>query len=423
MKKHLSLKSITPFILKLHLYIGIFIAPFILLASLTGVLYILTPQIESYIYRDLLIVDSNSKVKKSLDEQLAIALSSAKGRGLKLYSIRPSLRESASTRVLFKSDKLRSSEFHTLFINPYELTILGELSTYGTSGVLPLRMKIDYFHRDLMLGDWGRWYSELAASWMWISGLSGFFLFLIKYKKSMAGKLLRRHVFIGLFSLFALIFLSITGLTWSKWAGSTISTIRKSLSWHTPSPKRLTSPTQDLNIAHSLDKVFEISKRNGIDSAFIEIVPPKNNTSAWFIREIERKFPPKVDSITIHPQSFEVLDSAYFKDFNLMAKLTRYGIDFHMGNLFGVFNQILLTLSGCAIIYLIISGYKIYFRRLKAKKLFAPNNNLIEIFKRQPMANKLLIASTIAILCYFLPLLAISLMLILTTEKFYCLRS
>ncbi|WP_417336147.1 PepSY domain-containing protein [Halobacteriovorax marinus] len=53
MKKHLSLKSITPFILKLHLYIGIFIAPFILLATLTGVLYILTTQIESYIYRDL----------------------------------------------------------------------------------------------------------------------------------------------------------------------------------------------------------------------------------------------------------------------------------------------------------------------------------------------------------------------------------
>mgnify|MGYP006959401699 FL=1 len=37
---------------------------------------------------------------------------------------------------------------------------------YGTSGTLPFRTALDYLHRNLMLGELGRNYSELAASWM-----------------------------------------------------------------------------------------------------------------------------------------------------------------------------------------------------------------------------------------------------------------
>ncbi len=37
---------------------------------------------------------------------------------------------------------------------------------YGTSGVLPLRTFLDQLHSNLLLGKWGRFYSELAASWL-----------------------------------------------------------------------------------------------------------------------------------------------------------------------------------------------------------------------------------------------------------------
>nr|VXZ81554.1 Uncharacterised protein [Klebsiella pneumoniae] len=40
----------------------------------------------------------------------------------------------------------------------------GDMTVYGTSGILPLRQWIDYAHRSLLLGDSGRLYSELAAS-------------------------------------------------------------------------------------------------------------------------------------------------------------------------------------------------------------------------------------------------------------------
>jgi uncharacterized iron-regulated membrane protein len=47
------------------------------------------------------------------------------------------------------------------------------MTVYGTSGILPLRQTIDYLHTSLMLGDTGRLYSELAASWMWVAALGG----------------------------------------------------------------------------------------------------------------------------------------------------------------------------------------------------------------------------------------------------------
>lgn len=37
---------------------------------------------------------------------------------------------------------------------------------YGTSGLLPFRTRLDHLHRDLLLENWGRFYSELAESWL-----------------------------------------------------------------------------------------------------------------------------------------------------------------------------------------------------------------------------------------------------------------
>src|SRR5690606_41652918 len=44
---------------------------------------------------------------------------------------------------------------------------------YGNSGALPLRTWISMLHRHLHLGEVGRLYSELAASWLWVVALGG----------------------------------------------------------------------------------------------------------------------------------------------------------------------------------------------------------------------------------------------------------
>ncbi|CCQ18212.1 PepSY-associated TM helix domain-containing protein [Rhodococcus sp. IEGM 1401] len=62
----------------------------------------------------------------------------------------------------------------TVFVDPYTAQVRGELTTFGEW--LPVRAWIDELHRNLHLGDLGRNYSELAASWLWVVALGGLVL-------------------------------------------------------------------------------------------------------------------------------------------------------------------------------------------------------------------------------------------------------
>lgn len=76
-----------------------------------------------------------------------------------------------TTRIMFADPRLGESESRAIFVDPIALRVKGDMTVYGTSGILPLRQWIDYAHRSLLLGDSGRLYSELAASWMWVAAL------------------------------------------------------------------------------------------------------------------------------------------------------------------------------------------------------------------------------------------------------------
>ena len=61
-----------------HNQLGILIAPFIFIASLTGLLYGLTPQLENFIYKEQLI----ATVKEEIRPEDSIVLKGSNGMGL-----------------------------------------------------------------------------------------------------------------------------------------------------------------------------------------------------------------------------------------------------------------------------------------------------------------------------------------------------
>lgn len=77
---------------------------------------------------------------------------------------------------------------------------------------------------------------------------------------------------------------------------------------------------------------------------------------AWTVNEIDRRWPTQVDAVAIDGATMQVVDRTRFADFPLMAKLTRWGVDFHMGILFGLANQLLLVGFGCALCVTIRGG-------------------------------------------------------------------
>ena len=132
--------SLRPFLLRLHFYIGLFVGPFIFVAALTGLLYVLTPQIESWLYRGALYTDSTGPARSLTDQ--ARAARDVLGTDLAVSAVRPAIAPGTTTRVMFSDPLLGESENRTLFVDPVTLEVRGDLTTYGTTGILPFRITL-----------------------------------------------------------------------------------------------------------------------------------------------------------------------------------------------------------------------------------------------------------------------------------------
>ncbi|MFT2112101.1 PepSY-associated TM helix domain-containing protein [Marinomonas sp. 2405UD68-3] len=430
-------------ITRLHFYIGLFVGPFIFIAAFTGVLYIITPQLESALYSDALTTQSIGEYK-TLTEQIAAAKSNL-DEELTLFAVRPAPEQGDTTRIMFLDPTAGLSGARALFIDPVTLELKGNLAVYGTSGILPLRTTIDYLHRQLLLGEFGRYYSELAASWLWFAALGGLFLWMKGGKKNQtefASRTLhltkrRRHGQLGLVIFMGLLFFSATGLTWSKWAGGNIGDVRKTLGWVTPSVSlsltaieensdehadhiqhtdHLPKPTTEVPNDRLFDQILATAKSAGINAHKLEIKPPKSIDKAWYVREIDRSWPSQVDSVAIDPRSMTVTSRSDFETYPLIAKLIRWGIDAHMGILFGVVNQVILTFFGLALCLMIIWGYKMWWmRRPTAGQTVKP---LLQAWNRLSGLGKIVTLLIAILLSISLPVMGVSLILFLLVDLF-----
>src|SRR5690606_41351162 len=79
------------------------------------------------------------------------------------------------------------------------------------------------------------------------------------------------------------------------------------------------------------DLVLASARADGISAGKLEIRPPVSADRAWTVTEVDRSWPTQVDAVAVDPRSLAVTDRIRFEDFPLAAKLTRWGIDAHMG--------------------------------------------------------------------------------------------
>jgi uncharacterized iron-regulated membrane protein len=420
-------------VLRLHFYAGLLVGPFILVATVTGVLYVLTPQVESLLYAEQLRVPPTAR-QLPLADQVRAAL--ATDPGGELVAVRPAPEPGATTRVLFDDD-LGESEHRTVFVDPGTGDVKGALVTYGTSGVLPFRMTIDQLHRNLLLGEPGRLYSELAASWLWVVALGGLTLWVTPWRARRASirdlvraepgatgrrRMLSRHGSLGVWLLLGALFLSATGLTWSAHAGENVSVLRASLGWSTPSLQagghagHGGGPSGEVAVDPAqFDAVLATARAAGIDAGQVEIGLPAEHGAAWTVTEIKRSWPTEVDAVAIDGDTGAVVDQVRFAEYPLMAKLARWGIDAHMGVLFGVANQLVLVAFGLGMITLIVLGYRMWWRRRPTRGRggrTVPRGQL-----RRAAWPAVIVAVLLAVvLGWFAPLLGVSLLAFLVID-------
>ncbi|MDT0433552.1 MULTISPECIES: PepSY-associated TM helix domain-containing protein [Streptomyces] len=410
-----------PLVLRLHFYAGVFVAPFLLIAAVTGFLYAASFQAEKLVYAHELTVPAGER-EIPVSEQVAAARE-AYPEGT-VSAVRPAPEPGATTRVLLSGvEGVDSAHTLAVFVDPYTGKVRGSLEQYGSSGALPLRTWIDEFHRDLHLGETGRLYSEFAASWLWVIAGGGLVLWFSRRRalRKVRGTSGRRrtlglHGTIGAWAAVGFLFLSATGLTWSTYAGATIDELRTSLGQSTPS---VTADAGGDHAGHGasaaagsaehgvgLDAVLAAARGEGLGDP-VEIVPPADESSAYVVRQIQRSWPEKQDAVAVDPNSGEVTDVVRFADYPVLAKLTRWGIDLHTGNLFGLVNQLLLMALAAGLVLLILWGYRMWWQRGRGSAFGRP----IPRGAWQQVSPRILVplAAGVAVLGYFVPLLGIPL--------------
>ncbi|MCX5262696.1 PepSY domain-containing protein [Streptomyces sp. NBC_00199] len=412
-----------PLVLRLHFYAGVFVAPFLLVAAVTGLLYAASFQAEKLMYAHEMTVPVGD-AKLPLSEQVDAARK-AHPEGT-VSAVRPSPEDDASTRVML-SGVQGVGATHTLavFVDPYTGEVRGALEQYGSTGALPLRTWIDEFHRDLHLGENGRLYSELAASWLWVIAGGGVALWFSRRRaqRKVRGVTGRRrtlglHGTVGVWAAAGFFFLSATGLTWSTYAGAHIDELRTSLGQATPSVSAAASGGDhaghdaasgsggDGEHGVGLDKVLAAARAEGLGDP-VEIVPPADASSAYVVKQVQRSWPEKQDAVAVDPASGKVTDTVRFADHPLLAKLTRYGIDLHTGVLFGLANQIALMLLALALILLIVWGYRMWWQRGRGSAFGRPIPR--GAWAQVPPYILVPLMAGVAVVGYFVPLLGIPL--------------
>ncbi|MFF2995049.1 PepSY-associated TM helix domain-containing protein [Streptomyces sp. NPDC057950] len=411
-----------PLILRLHFYAGVLVAPFLLVAAVTGLLYAASFQAEKIVYAHELTVPVGDR-ELPLSEQVAAARK-AHPRGT-VSAVRPAPTADATTRVLLSGVPGVDPD-HTVavFVDPYTAKVRGALEQYGATGALPLRTWIDGLHANLQLGETGRLYSELAASWLWVISGGGLVLWFgrRRARRKVRGTSGRRrtlglHGTLGAWAAAGFFFLSATGLTWSTYAGAHIDELRTSLGQATPSVSAAGGGEHaghggtgaDGSVPHrpaDVDRILGAARSKGLGDP-VEIVPPADASSAYVVRQIQRGWPEKQDAVAVDPATGEVTDVLRFADHPVLAKLTRWGIDAHTGVLFGLANQIALMVLALCLILLIVWGYRMWWQRGRASAFGRPVPR--GAWQQVPPTVLVPLMAAVAVLGYFVPLLGIPL--------------
>lgn len=445
-----SPRSWRPLILRLHFYAGILVAPFILIATISGGLYAVAPTIEQLVYRDYLHVDPTGPAVPVADQ---IRAAQAEQPDLTVAAVRPATDPGDTTRVMFTDPSLGESKRLAVFVDPSTATSVGESTVYGSSGALPLRTWISELHRHLHLGEPGRLYSELAASWLWVIALGGLYLWVERYRRNRdktrlltfdrkskgRNRSLNWHGVAGIWIAVGLVFLSATGLTWSTYAGENVTELRSALSWTTPAITETIGSSDAATPDHSghgghsmdmaadasttnsnvgrIDSVLDIAKANGIDGA-VEASIPASDDAAFVVAETRQPWLMSNNSISIDGSTGTVVDTLYFSDWPLAAKLAAWGIQLHMGTLFGVANQLALLALAVALASVIVRGYMMWWKRrpTKATGLTAGRPPLRGGLRRISPISVAVLAVVAVAVGWFVPLLGLSLVAFLAVD-------
>jgi uncharacterized iron-regulated membrane protein len=403
---------------RIHFWAALIASPFALAAALTGILYIFTPQIEGVLYEKLDTVTPGATARP-LDDAVAAAKQAAPA-GWALHSVVPAYKPTDSVRVAFTpppsaKNAGAASGGHNhgghnhggapaaapaqmdgaakpaaflrpnfglpnnavvQYVNPYTAEVLGSMVQGERFSNWSRKLHSNYLQND----NW-RWMVELAASWLMVMLVTGVYLWWPQGKQGVLQAALPQssargrvawkqwHAFTGVaLSVMSAVILT-TGLTWSKYAGDQVRLARDLTNQGSPRiPATIKSTVPATGAPLTWQAAHEALRGEAPDIS-MQVMAPKGPDGVWRANQMDKGQPERRFDLLLDAYTGQRLYYSGWDKQTAFGKATAIGIPFHRGE-FGWWNQALLFIFGLGVIFSIVSGWVMYFKR-RAKGLAA----------------------------------------------------
>lgn len=376
-----------------HFYAGLLVLPFMISLAVTGALYLFKDEIDVLVYSDLKRVEI-SEGQAAPSAMVAAALAAHPGTAVKFTD---AATPTGSVEITVKTE---TEGKLAVYVTPYSGEVLGALPDRGT-----IMWMVRYLHSLKYFGDTARMLIELAAGWSILLVATGIYLWWPRGKSggvvTVRGKPKNRmfwrdtHAVTGIFVGVFIVFLAITGMPWSGVWGEKVNEWANGSNFGYPAGVRVAVPMSDEHLNHVAKTSWSLEQAQMPQSTAEHATAPigLDAAVATFDRlDLHRGYavnipatPEGVYTGSVYPDdanqqrvihldqySGKPLIDMGFADYGPLGKWLEWGISVHMGQEFGLANQLVLLAACLGIVLLALSAAAMWWKRRPASSLGVP---------------------------------------------------
>lgn len=407
-----------------HFYAGLLVLPFLVLLAITGAIYLFRYDLDPLVHRDLMRVEARAAPFRAPQDMVAAALAAHPGTAFRYV---PPASPIAAAEIGVRG---ASGERAVVYVDPYDARVLGELDNKGTAMWVVRRL-----HSLDFVGPVARGLIELAGGWSILLVGTGLYLWWPRKGRvegtggviTVRGTPRRRvfwrdlHAVTGLFVGGVLVFLAVTGMPWSVVWGSYANQWANGRNFGYPAGVRVDLPMSDQTLGQAgptswtlqqarlprsdehaghagpadpaspraeasgaeasspgtgparaigLDAAVAAFDRLGLASGYAVALPSGPTgvyTGSVYPNDLSRQRVVHLDQYS----GRTLLDMGY-AEYGLLGRVLEWGINVHMGQQWGLANQLVLLTVCAATVLMSVSAAVMWWKRRPSGSMGVP---------------------------------------------------
>lgn len=357
-----------------HFYAGMIVAPIILIASITGGIYVFIDELRPLMYPTLFRAESAVGSGPMLSHaELAAAVAKQLPETAKINAVTPTDDDTLNARVEVDGKPIA-------LVDPRTGKVAGHYDEKNSFFGIVLGL-----HRRLLLDLPGRITVELAASWGIILLITGVYLWwprksgraqspgagvwYPRFKAPLTVVLRDLHTVVGFYGVATAAIILVTGLFFTQFFGNAYKSIQNGLGGvpqhfnKDPDSKFSAAELAKMPQRISFDKALAAAEPLLPGEGPVRVQAPKGDKGSYRVARASNASPTWRTSVYVDQYSGAVLDTVGWNDLPVHQKIRISIYPIHVGSIYGTTTKVLALLTCVALVLLAITGVWMWWRR------------------------------------------------------------